>query len=333
MWVNKFFITRLPILFRKAGRTLRKLILSKDLLVFFLFFSFAFFFWFSQTMSKSYEMQIQFPVNLREVPDGMRVTQKVTSPLRVNVLGKGTALWFYKLKGYPTIYLDANSFQQGFGYASLPTSYLIDSLELIMPQAITVRQIIPDSLSYFFVEERVVRVPIVFNGTIEGENQYFIDYAKFEPDSVTLRAPHSIADTLSVVFTEFSDLKVSRDTTKINLHLKATEAVILEQNSAVITVVSSQFTEKSLDLSIDAQNCPFGQTIKMFPSKVTVTFWVKMSDFEKVTESDFRIEVDYNNLIESSFDKAELKVSKKPNNIQSLRLSPGSISYLIEDII
>lgn len=331
MRVNKSLIARLPVLLRKTGRALRKLILSKDLLVFLLFLSLAFFFWFSQTMSKSYEMQLQFQVNLREAPYGMRITQQVTSPLRVNVSGKGTVLWLFKLKGYPTINLDANIFQQGSGYASLPTSYLIDSLELLIPQTLTVRQIIPDSLSYYFAKESVVRLPIVHNGRVSGANQYFIESVEFMPDCVTVRAPQSVADTLSAVFTELTDITVLSDTTRIDVALMPLESVISEQNTVLMTVICSQFTEKSLDIQIKGQNCPFGKTLKTFPSKVKVTFWVRMSDFEKVTESDFRVEIDYNDLKESTSDKAELIVSKKPYNIQRLRLSPVSVDYLIEE--
>jgi hypothetical protein len=71
-------------------------------------------------------------------------------------------------------------------------------------------------------------------------------------------------------------------------------------------------------------------SLKAFPSKATLTVWVKMSEYDKVTAADFQVVVDYNDIAGSDASKARLRIFSQPANVRNVRLQTRSVDYLME---
>ena len=55
-----------------------------------------------------------------------------------------------------------------------------------------------------------------------------------------------------------------------------------------------------------------------------------MSEYDKVTSSDFQVVVDYNDLAGSEASKARLRIYSQPANVRNVRLQTRNVDYLME---
>ena len=70
--------------------------------------------------------------------------------------------------------------------------------------------------------------------------------------------------------------------------------------------------------------------LRTFPSKVHVSFQVGLSQFMNVTADDFRVVVDYNDLMENQSEKCQPILVHSPSNVNHVRVNPKEIDYIIE---
>ena len=321
--------SRFAAFFGKIGTALLRLFRG-DFPIFLLFLGITFFLWWSQTMSKNYETEIKIPIKVTAIPDEVRMTVPPVNQLIVSLNGKGSALSKSGRRGGRNVLNVSNSlFVMHQGHASLSTQRLRDSLTAFLPSSVYIRSIEPDSLVYQFVRQRVMMLPVEFGGTIESQDQFFLEHISFKPDSVKVSVllndtldHHVIADAGTVV--------LSSDTIIRNVDLKPTSNVLFDVSSVQMSVISQQYTEKSLEIPITGVNFPDDVLLKSFPSKVAMSVWVKMSEYEKISASDFQVVVDYNDIVGNEGSKATLRIYSQPANVRNVRLQTRSVDYLME---
>lgn len=315
--------------FRKIGTALLKLF-GGDFPIFLLFLAITFFLWWSQTMSKNYETEITIPVRVTSIPDDVRMTVPPASQLIVSLNGKGTALRKSGRRGERNVLNVSNGlFAIHQGHASISTQRLRDSLTAFLPSSVYIRSIEPDSLVYQFVRQRVMMLPVEFGGTVESQDQFFLEQISFKPDSVKVSVlltdtvdHHVIADAGTVV--------LSSDTIIRSVDIKPVRNALFNVSSVQMYVISQQYTEKSLEIPITGVNFPDNVLLKSFPSKAVVSVWVKMSEYEKINSSDFQVVVDYNDIAGDESSRATLRIYSQPANVRNVRLQTRSVDYLME---
>ena len=79
-------------------------------------------------------------------------------------------------------------------------------------------------------------------------------------------------------------------------------------------------------------NFPAGKVLRAFPSKVNVTFQVGLSHFRQITESDFHINVSYEELLRLGSDKYTVKLKSVPKGVNQVRINPEQVDFLIEQV-
>ena len=314
---------------KKIGETLLKLFRG-DFLVFLLFLAITFFLWWSQTMNQSYETLMKVPVQVSDVPENVRITIPPVQHLTVALSGKGTTLRKSgRIGSRNVVHVSSSSFTAVQGHASVSTLRLRDSITAMLPPSVTVRSISPDSLVFQYAMQRSMMLPVEFDGTTESQDQFFLERIEFSPDSVLVKVLESDTAKHRVVV-EAGQIMLSADTVIRTVPLKHDAGVIYGQDEVVMTVLSQQYTEKSLEVPITGVNFPDFIALKAFPSKAVVTFWVKMSEYDHVTASDFRVVVDYNDLTGGDASKARLRIISQPANVRNIRLQTRSVDYLME---
>jgi len=315
--------------FRKIGDSLLKLFRG-DFPVFLLFLAITFFFWWSQTMSQSYQTVMKVPVQVKDVPDDVRVTMPTVRYVSVSLSGKGSALRKSGRRGSRhVIDISNDAFNMLQGRASLATLGLRDSISALLPSSVTIRSISPDSLVYQYAMQRCVMLPVEFEGTTESQDQFFLERIEFKPDSV--RAKILLSDTASHrAVVEAGTVVLASDTTVRTMPLKHAPGVIFSTDEVEMTVIAQQYTEKSLEVPIKGVNFPDYLSLKSFPSKAVVIVWVKMSEYDKVTASDFQVVVDYNDIAGSDASKVRVRIYSQPANVRNVRLQTRTVDYLME---
>ena len=310
---------------RKIGDSLLKLFRG-DFLVFLLFLAITFFFWWSQTMSQNFQTVMRVPVQLSDVPDDIRVTMPPVRHITVSLSGKGSALRKSGRRGSHHVLYVSNSVQ---GHASLSTLGLRDSITALLPSSVTIRSVSPDSLVYQYALQHGVMLPVEFGGSIESQDQFFLERIEFNPDSILAKV--LLSDTASHrAVVDAGQIVISSDTITRTVPIKRESGVIYSQDDVLMTVLSQQYTEKSLEIPIAGVNFPDFVTLKAFPSKAVVTFWVKMSEYDRVTASDFHVVVDYNDIAGSEASKARLRIFSQPADVRNVRLQTRTVDYLME---
>lgn len=283
-------------------------------------------------MSDTYEASIPFTVELQNVPQEIRVTSPPPGQVTISFGGKGTALWRVKTGSRKRLIgLDCTQFSMGQGRASYYTQNLKDTLSGVLPSSVTIRQIEPDSITFRYMVQRAVVLPVRYGGSFDSHDQYSLERVIFEPDSVMALIPIDKSGIYDAVYVSVGNLSLTTDTINLKTTLRPLTDVILETSEVHMTVVSQQFTEKSIEVPVTGVNFPDGVTLRAFPSRVPLIFWVKMADFEQVTADDFRVVIDYNDIEGRDVDRAELHIYSQPANVTNVRLQIPDVGFLMEE--
>jgi hypothetical protein len=57
-----------------------------------------------------------------------------------------------------------------------------------------------------------------------------------------------------------------------------------------------------------------------------------MLEYDNVSESDFTVVVDYNDILNNSSDKVGLRMYFQPADVERVRINPQTVEYLVEDV-
>lgn len=301
-----------------------------DFPVFLLFLAITFFFWWSQTMNQDYETAFRIPVNVTGIPDNVRVLSSPSDHITLSLNGKGTALRKSARRASHHVITVSNSlFNMNQGHAALSTHWLRDSISAVLHSSVSIRAIEPDSLTYHYALQRNLKIPVVFDGDIESQDQFYMERIEFVPDSVN--ALVLLSDTsFKQVAVNVESVTVQSDTTVLTASLRPAAGVILDDDKVQMTVISQQYTEKSIEVPVTGVNFPDTVSLKSFPSKAVVTVWVKMSEYDKVSSHDFQVVVDYNDIKVSDQSKATLRLFSQPANVRNVRLQTRTVDFLME---
>ena len=318
--------------FRKIGDSLLKLFRG-DFLVFLLFLAITFFFWWSQTMSQNYRTVMKVPVRVSDLPDNVRMIMSPVKYVNVSLSGKGSALRKSGRRGgRHVIEISNTAFNMAQGHASVATSLLRDSISALLPASVAISSISPDSIVYQYAMQRSVMLPVEFDGDIESQDQFFLERIEFNPDSIQVKV--LLSDTAAYrAVVEAGRLVLSSDTIIRTVPIKRASGVLYSADEVEMTVISQQYTEKSLEVPIMGVNFPDYLILKAFPSKAVVTVWVKMSEYDKVESSDFQVVVDYNDIAGSDASKARVRIFSQPANVRNVRLQTRTVDYLMESTL
>ena len=281
-------------------------------------------------MSQNFQTEIKVPVQVTDVPDNVRMIVPPEAQISVSLSGKGSALRKSgRIGGRNVLNVSNSAFNMTQGRASVSTGKLKESLQAFFPSSVTISSITPDSLVYQYARQRNVMLPVEFEGTTESQDQFFLERIVFDPDSVSARI--LVSDTATHrALAVAGAVVLSADTIVRTVNIEPVPNVLFGADEVRMTVVSEQYTEKSIEVPIVGVHFPDNLSLKAFPSKAVVTAWVKMSEYDKVTASDFQVVVDYNDIAGSDASKARLRIFSPPANVRNVRLQTRTVDYLME---
>lgn len=280
--------------------------------------------------SKQYSEVIEIPVEYVNVPpDKLLLNNPESLQLRVQENGF-TVAWFSLFA--PTITIDLAQAHVDDGnlvYDLIENRAQLQSqLELDMDN----NQFLKEVLTVNFEQKQEKRLPVIFRSNIEYAAGYSaVSDLQFTPDSIMVSGPDNVLDTLSRLLTEpltLSKVKNDREGA-VYLDTTALPNVTFYKNKVEYSLDVEKFTEGKVQVPIEIMNVPRGLNVVIFPKEVVLFYQVNLKEFNKVTASDFRVVVDFNE-VRGEQDFLIPQVIKKPDFTSNLRLNEKRIQFIIK---
>ena len=321
----------------KITRFLRKMkafLITRDALIFLFFLICSAIFWFTNTLNKTYELNVEFPIEYVNVPPELEFTTELPSSFSVKLKDKGTSMIFYQHKEFDPVIINFNDYSvySGSNTWSIPTTALfekfikkqIDQSSIIMnyyPEEIVIEKKLLDSKKVK-VEPRI---------NLNLQKQYFLcDKIATSPDSITLYGYKEILDTLKCIYTQAYTSDKLKDTLNTILLLDIPEHCKANPNKINVTAPIEFYTESDIDLSITIKNLPENISVKTIPEKLNVSFLVGLSKYKEIRPSDFILSLDYEVLRKSDSNNETVTLESYPTYIKNPYLKDNKVKWLIE---
>lgn len=307
---------------------------SREFFVFLFFFVVAAGFWLLQTLNNDYETEFSIPVKLRNVPDDVVLISEPASEVRVHVKDKGTVLLNYMLgKSFYPLTIDFNEYEGNENnHVRITSSQYRKKIVVQLNASTTLLSIRPDTLEYYYSTGASKKVPVALQGRVNAGMQYYLPDTVFTPDSVWVYAASDVLDTITKAYTQPVVLENISDTLRRQVALSARRGLKFVPASVDLMLPVDIYTEKTVEVPLRGINFPADMALRVFPSKIKITFQVGLSKFRQITADDFHLYVSYEELLNLGTDKYSVKLKSCPEGVSHVRFNPEQVDFLIEQI-
>ncbi len=311
-------------------RSLRKLKINREFMVFIVFLLVSIVFWFVQTFKESTTAKINYKLEITDIPSNIILTSDVPKRVEVTVSGRGFSIIDYLTKSDSRVVeVDYSQFEKSDGMLVLNNNSWKKIVTSTLGNSLTCTSISPSMLEIYYSTGEHKYVPVVFGGKAKVDGQHVLCGIELEPQHVDIYAPDNQFDTISAIYTEDVRYTGLKDTTVVRLALVPPKGVKCRPDSITAKLCVDLYTTKTIKVPIFCENIPEDKVIRTFPLTTNVTFRVSSSLYNHITASDFSIVVDYNN-IQPNDKKCDLIVRTVPMGISDVTLSPQQVDYIIE---
>lgn len=257
-------------------------------------FSFAIFFalclWVIVNMSRDFNVTIDVPIELTNIPANEAVSSDIPEYASINLTGEGWKL-ISLYNNPPTVSLDAESRQ-------------VNLFEQIRNQVnsfsdMNIIQVDPLILTVETEEKTSKKVPVVAQMDIRFRDQFgVLQDPVLEPDSVTVTGAQSVLNELYAWETAELTLDNVNRSLERSVDLAAPEGgLIVEPSSVTLRLEVAEFTEAEVRIPVRTRNLPPGKAVTYNPSSITVKFDVPIEQYSEVQGTrPFAAFVDYSTL-------------------------------------
>lgn len=316
----------------KARRTGK---INKRLVTFVFCLIIASSFWVINSLNKSYNVSVVFPVVYNNFPEKKVVVNSLPEAVNVNVYAKGYNLLAYKLKAKKlNINIDVNDarfFKEGTSY--LVTNSKLGKIEEQLPRDIKLTRISPDTVFFQFKKRVRKNVPVKPKIQISFKQQFhYKDTVVLFPDRIEISGSEEDIKKIEYVETELLELENIDDNVRREIYIDTSllsERVKLAINKVVVDIPVSKYTEKIIELPIELRNLPKGYSIKVFPEVVSVKFLVSYEDYEIIDKSMFHIVADCYKAVTGVSD-LKLEIVKSPEKAKSAKVEPERVEFILK---
>ncbi|NJY62186.1 YbbR-like domain-containing protein [Salinimicrobium sp. CDJ15-81-2] len=316
----------------KKVRSVKKTRFRKtDINSFLFFLIFAIVIWIFVQFSKQYNEILNIPVKYVNVPPDKLLKEDNPEIIQLKMQENGFRIAWFSLFP-PTLTVDVSRASEENGRLV----YVIDENRSQILEQLNINfddnSFVRDALFIAFEQKQEKKLPVISRIEVQFAAGYSaVEELRVEPDSVRVSGPDNILDTLSAIRTfpvTFSDVKNDL-AGSVLLDTTALPKVTLYNKRANYSLDVEKFTEGKLQVPIELINVPEDLNVVIFPKETVLFFQVNLTEFNKVTASDFRIVANFNNVRENQ-DFIIPEVVEKPEFTSNIRLSEKRIQFIIK---
>lgn len=283
--------------------------------------------WYGDKLGERYTTEITIPIEVKNDFSSRLWIEQPQGELLCRAEGVGGKLMAYKLHmGEPAVIAMSQ-----LTLTPLPGSdryFRVDKNSLTGALATTFKDLrIHDILdtaliiSVSPVESR--RLPVRSRMGIRTARQYMlVNGIRFDPDSVNVRGPKAILDTLDAVYTRRRLHENVRTTLVGQIDLEPQEGVLLSDLQVDYRAEVRPFTQHTLELPVRVEHLPQGVQAVIVPSHVTVVVNVPLRDYERVREERVHACVDYHTAQAAGSGRCAVRVDSLPPGTEIMRIEP-----------
>lgn len=315
---------------------------KKKLYVFLLCLACSAFFWLFIKLSREAQMVFEQPLTVGNASADQVVSQQSSSKVQYTLQTTGARLLLSRFFGpSDTLRVDANTLgkitRNGELWHFLSAGQLRGQLAGHLDASSQLSGIWPDTIFVKLVYASEKKVPVKLDASFSFERR-FGQYGPVVliPDSITVRGPKQVIDTLQYVATEpqvFENLVENLEQPVALVNPAYELGLSLEVKQAQLVIPVEEYTETLVELNVRVV-CPHGEgggqhQLRLFPNRVTVTCLVALKDYSRVEASQFVAHVECPGDHLGASTRLEVKVETFPDflTIQSIR--PASVEFLI----
>lgn len=316
---------------KKSSNKRFKMLNSGQLQVFLLFLIMSFFMLITTKLSKTYVQEIQLEVVYKNSPLQLVLPSADSFTISTTIKSSGFA-GLYNAFSKNTLEIDFEKDVQRLD-SVFQWNYISNQQKLSnsFQSAIEIIDVYPKQISIPFVQEYSKKVPIELNSQITFYPGYdFVQNPILVPDSILIVGSPKAIDTINYVNTELLQLNKLQGSYSGNIKLNLPKSSQIKISNTIVKteILSEKFTEGSVDVPVNIINIPSEMKINYFPKRLTVIYYLPLSQYGKISASDFKIECDFkaNYSDGSTFVLANL--ASVPEFIKRARLSNDKIEFI-----
>lgn len=302
---------------------------SKGRFRFFLFFLLlSFTFWTSTKLSNTYTVEESFSIIWTNIPNGI-IPSSENQQMNVSISASGIEILIYRLINKSiNISLSQADFSREKGLIDLRGQEFFIQKQFFENTKLNILNPLFLEFKFSRLEEKVfIVVPQIEINLRAG---YLIDSSlKVTPDSILVRGPKSILDTLNSIQSESIIADDLYENFRKKVSLRSIPEIQLSESKVTVEVAVSRYTEKEFLLNVEVINLPLGTRVKLFPPKAKVRVTLPLSVLRTIKASDFNLVVDYNNIFKDAEKKLDLIMIRRPSSVKKVILEPKKVNYLI----
>tara|TARA_B100001142_G_scaffold7051_1_gene7092 strand:- start:8290 stop:9252 length:963 start_codon:yes stop_codon:yes gene_type:complete len=302
---------------------------SKGRFRFFLFFLLlSFTFWTSTKLSNTYTVEESFSIIWTNIPNGI-IPSSENQQMNVSISASGIEILIYRLINKSiNISLSQADFSREKGLIDLRGQEFFIQKQFFENTKLNILNPLFLEFKFSRLEEKVFTV--VPQIEINLRAGYLIDSSlKVTPDSILVRGPKSILDTLNSIQSESIIADDLYENFRKIVSLRSIPEIQLSESKVTVEVAVSRYTEKEFLLNVEVINLPLGTRVKLFPPKAKVRVTLPLSVLRTIKASDFNLVVDYNNIFKDAEKKLDLIMIRRPSSVKKVILEPKKVNYLI----
>ena len=302
---------------------------SKGRFLFFLFFLLlSFTFWTSTKLSNTYTVEESFSIIWTNIPNGI-IPSSENQQMNVSISASGIEILIYRLINKSiNISLSQADFSREKGLIDLRGQEFFIQKQFFENTKLNILNPLFLEFKFSRLEEKVFTV--VPQIEINLRAGYLIDSSlKVTPDSILVRGPKSILDTLNSIQSESIIADDLYENFRKIVSLRSIPEIQLSESKVTVEVAVSRYTEKEFLLNVEVINLPLGTRVKLFPPKAKVRVTLPLSVLRTIKASDFNLVVDYNNIFKDAEKKLDLIMIRRPSSVKKVILEPKKVNYLI----
>ncbi len=307
--------------------------MSREAFVFLFFVFLSATFWLIQTLNETNDLDLEYDLELENVPEGTVITSEFPSTLQVTVRDKGTSLIRYVSHfGRRHLTVDFAQYDKGvtYGHVIVPQADIVKELQLELDASTRIVSQHPDTLEYYYNRGVSKRVPVEFIGRVETDALSYLADFSVNPDTVTVWAEEHFLDSLEVVRTVPTTLTDLHQNTTRKVPLVSMKGVKIVPSEITVNASVDIYIEKRITVPIVGTNFPAGYALRTFPTRATISFRVGSKDYAKYDTDNFVLTMTYEELISRSDSTFHLELSSIPDGVSRVKIEPEVVQFLIE---
>lgn len=304
---------------------------SKRINVFLLFLALSFMFLLLTKLTKDYTKTITFSINPINPAENHVILKDKANKLDITLSTYGFKFLKYYL-AKPTVTVDLKDLTNKDKKYIWTNSKGISHINSQFSESVKILAVNPDSVVFRYDVNAIKKIPISLNSEVNFAPGYdILNEFIMSPDSIKIIGPQVLLDSINKIETELLSLDEinSNIDKRLNIILPDSSQNIIYSNKTInIKGKVEKFTEGIVEVPVDLTNIPKNMSVNYFPKTINVIYYTSLSNFNKINNSDFIVECDFNNLKEEN-TYLEPKLIKYPKNVKNIKLNPKHIEFII----